>query len=166
MSLALNREYICKHIFPFSHPLGASIPYFPDSLLAENTENALVLFEKGLSALKLHKNSLPPLVLKCAQLSGHIECAHYLQSIWKDVLGLNVHIQELPWNVLRSQIEKKEFEVAGCFENTLSPAFLTDQAPYIPICMHTLLYTKHPHLQGELFDTSGCLDFSFLRFNE
>ena len=212
LSLSLNRDYICTHIFPHSLPLCSPIPQFSnlEGIANENQQSTLELFERGLQNLKISKDSIPPLILTCAQLSGHIECAFYLQNIWKELFGLNVQIQKEPWNLVRSHLEKKDFQMAGCFENIFSRdpreflqrfddknnplnfsnwdhshyqaitraieisteeekmqligrtlSILKDQTPYIPVCTHTLLYTKHPKLRGEVFDAGGCVDFRF-----
>jgi oligopeptide transport system substrate-binding protein len=120
MSLSLNRACMCQDIFPYSEPLYNSIPSLPGVSL-ENPDYAKKLFEEGLCELKCSIASLPPLILKYAQLPGHTECAHYLQATWQKALGLSIHLQGQSWNLLRSQLEQKDFHITGCFENILSP---------------------------------------------
>jgi oligopeptide transport system substrate-binding protein len=42
---------------------------------------------------------------------------------------------------------------------------LIDETPFIPVFRATNIYTHHPKLKEYVFDTSGCVDFAYSRFD-
>jgi len=115
LNLSLDRNYICTHIFPHCVPLYD--PMRPQNHFSTHVDSVHIqnIFEDGLKSINATKNRLPALVLSYAQLPGHGELARYLQSIWGETFGLTVHLQAQPWNIQRSLLEKKDFQIAGCF---------------------------------------------------
>ncbi|NGX61594.1 MAG: Oligopeptide-binding protein OppA [Chlamydiae bacterium] len=103
LSLSINRQAICKAIYPFTTP--ADLP------LAK--EKAKVLFQKGLKELGIERESFPTLRFSYSHQTGRKELALLLKKSWEEVLGISVEIERIEWNLFRNQIEKGEFQVTG-----------------------------------------------------
>lgn len=120
LSLSLNRTFICKNIFYQYDPLYQSVPLIDSSNINENLLQARELFQKALFDLKLAKMNIPKLILNCVKRPEHIELARYFQRTWKEAFDLDITINELEWNTFYSNLEKKQFHMAGCFMNAFS----------------------------------------------
>jgi len=118
LSLSIDRSWICENLFPFSNPLS---PY------QANPEKALHFFETGLKKLGLTRDEFPILTFSFSLQTRRQELAYYLQSAWKKNLGIEIQLNGSEWNLFRSQIEKRNFEICGTIQGTLnedSPGYL------------------------------------------
>jgi oligopeptide transport system substrate-binding protein len=109
LSLSIDRSFICSEIFPDCEPLH---PLLPDAAEANR------LFQQGLEELNLTKDSLPPLIFSYSHQTRREKLALYLQSAWKETLGLPVQIEVQEWNDFRSRLEKREFHICGTIQDT------------------------------------------------
>jgi oligopeptide transport system substrate-binding protein len=110
LALSLDRSYICSHIFPDCIP---SAPFIQDK------EEAKLLFEKGLEQMGLTRETFPPFTFTYSQQTRRGELAAYLQATWREVLGLELKLEEMDWNRFRSNLEKRQFEVCGTIQDTV-----------------------------------------------
>lgn len=107
LHLSIDRAHICKEIFPHSIPLPTSTPSLAKAFL-----------EEGLRELKLSR--LPPLTFSYSNQTRRDLLAQYLKETWEKHLGLEIHVQQHPWNQFRSYLEKKQFEICGTIHDTLN----------------------------------------------
>lgn len=121
LSLAVDRSAITDHILiggcPSFKPLSAKLlPRTSDSTIQENAEQAKSEFETGLLELGLDRKSCPPLEISYSQQSMRKQLAEYLQETWHRVLGIEVRLKSVEWNVLRSNLEKGLFNISMAYE--------------------------------------------------
>lgn len=121
LSLATNRKGIVNHILKSGAPLNKA---FPQSVLPVQLKYALqedgalarTKFAEGLAELELTEQTAPPLVITYSQQANRKQVAEYLQQIWSAALPLKVELQSKEWTVLRTDLERGNFEASGCFE--------------------------------------------------
>lgn len=112
LSLAIDRAWICRTIFP------GSIPLEP---LAPLREEANAWFEKGLKELGLTRNTFPSLIFTYSLHQTRRELlASFLQSIWQGILGINIRLEKSEWNLFRNKLEKGDFEITGTIQDTIA----------------------------------------------
>jgi oligopeptide transport system substrate-binding protein len=123
LSLALDRTNITRHIMKGGHPLRRALPdsLLPvnmkvSSLLKEDEAEARLRFQQGLLDLGIAKEQFPSLTVSYAQQSNRKKFAEYLQETWKRVLGIDIRLEQQEWNVLRTNLERGQFEVSAAFE--------------------------------------------------
>lgn len=121
LAFSIDREAITQHILVGGHPLkkaipSALLPIASPLPLDYHVEKAVAKLEEGLTSLNLTRESLPPIVINYSQQAGRKQLAEYLQQAWSRTLGIQVKAEPQEWNVLRSNLEKGEFQVSGCFE--------------------------------------------------
>lgn len=128
LSLSLNREDICRHILIGDQALYTPLPTLLSALepIIENEEDAKIIFQKGLEDLQLSKETFPPLTLRCFYGAGVKPLAEYLKDRWEKIFGITINIICTDWTTFRSQLEKEDFEIGGCFGN---PLFLDPLEP-------------------------------------
>ena len=119
LGLSIDRAYICKNILPNSLPLYHPVPMAKCHTIHENSQKALELFERGVQNLSLSKNYLPTLMFNYIQHAERELFARYLQHTWKEMFNLSLDIQSQPWNLLRGNLEKKDFHLSGCCVSAL-----------------------------------------------
>lgn len=107
LHLAIDRAYICKEIYPHSIPIQESS--FSRTL-------AKTFLEEGLRKLQL--SSFPPLIFSYSDHARREELAKYLEKAWNETLGIEIRLQKKSWDRLRSDLEKKNFEICCAIENT------------------------------------------------
>ena len=76
---------------------------------------ARVYFKKALRELNLEQKQFPSLVLSHSELSFEKPLYEELQSQWKEVLGITVLSQQLPWDEFSANLEKGNFQLGGLF---------------------------------------------------
>lgn len=108
--LAIDRNYICKEIFPHSTPV-LSNDFSPELALAH--------FEEGLRELNLKRSSFPPLTFSYSNQTRRDELASYLKDTWEKTLGIQITLKKDKWNRFRSDLEKRQFEICGTIQDTL-----------------------------------------------
>ncbi len=121
LSLAIDRSKITEHILiggePLTKPLPSSLLPIPSpSTLKENVADAKQLFEKGLKDLGFTKQNFPPLVITYSQQANRKQFAEYIKEAWTKALGIEVQLEPQEWNMLRTNLEKGQYVVSGCFE--------------------------------------------------
>ena len=121
LSLAIDRSKITQHILiggePLSKPLPESLlPASQTNRLKENITEANLRFEQGLKELGFTKETFPPLVITYSQQANRKQFAEYIQQAWTSALGIKVQLEPQEWNLLRTNLEKGQFAVSGCFE--------------------------------------------------
>jgi oligopeptide transport system substrate-binding protein len=121
LSFALDRKAITSHVLiggnPSLKPLSLGLlPLKPGQKIEENLEKAKSAFEKGLAELGLNRATCPPLEISYSQQAMRKQLAEYLQETWHNVLGIEVKLKSVEWNVLRSNLEKGLFAVSMAYE--------------------------------------------------
>jgi oligopeptide transport system substrate-binding protein len=118
LSIAIDRSLICSTIFIHSSP------FFP---LLPAKEESNDYFERGLRELGLTRETFPPLTFSFSHQARRLKLAECLQSVWQEILGINVDLKEIEWNLFRNRLEKGHFEITGTIqdiEDEDSPRFL------------------------------------------
>ena len=121
LSLSIDRQAITDHILISGRPLKKALPNallplatpFPlkkDLLEAQN------YFEAGLKEMGMTKEEFPPIVITYSQQSNRKQIAEYLQQTWNKAFGIDVTLESQEWNILRTNLEKGQFEISGCYE--------------------------------------------------
>jgi oligopeptide transport system substrate-binding protein len=124
LSLAIDRSQITQHILiggePLSKPLPENLLSAPavsqENRLRENMAEASHCFEQGLKELGFTKETFPPLVITYSQQANRKQFAEYIQQAWTKGLGIQVQLEPQEWNLLRTNLEKGQYMVSGCFE--------------------------------------------------
>lgn len=115
---AIDREAICRDLFPHSTPIDTQ---------AFCPEKAKAYFQKGLQELGLTPETFPPLTFSFSNQTRRDLLAQFLQDSWGLVLGIRIHLDKQNWNAFRSQLEKRNFEICGTIQDTISedcPSYL------------------------------------------
>lgn len=123
LSLAIDRESITHHILiggePSEKPLSWQLlPWHPKRHLKEDIQEANQQLEQGLKKLELTRETLPPIEISYSQQANRKQFAEYLQERWKKVLGIDIHLKSVEWNVLRSNLEKGLFTISMAYEGS------------------------------------------------
>jgi len=119
LSLALDRSKITQHILIGGEPLTKPLPpsILPSNLCRkEDVTEAKRLLETGLKEMGLTLDKLPPLIITYSQQANRKQLAEYVKETWNEVLGIQVQLEPQEWNLLRTNLEKGQFVVSGCFE--------------------------------------------------
>jgi oligopeptide transport system substrate-binding protein len=111
LSLAIDRSFICREIFPHC------IPIIPSNY---SKELALAFFEEGLRKLKLNRKTFPELTFSYSDQTRRKQLALFLQNTWEKTLGIKVHLKMDTWNQFRSHLEKRNFEICGTIQDTIN----------------------------------------------
>lgn len=132
LSLALNRNYICENILIGDDPLYTPLPSplsFCTSPFEENYQAAQILFEQEMHRLGLKATTFPPLKLLYTSVAGGLKLAEYFAQTWKNAFGIKIFIEESPWNSFRGNLERGEYQIAGCYGTPLyeDPSTLLDR---------------------------------------
>lgn len=125
LSLALDREAMVQHVL-FGHtatsaPLPVSLSFIANQTLlkAQNRALAKQVFAQGMKELGFTHDTFPPITLSHSHISGQKQLAEIVQSYWKEVLGLKVHIEGSEWNVFFSDLSQGKFQIGGCLKSAL-----------------------------------------------
>ncbi|MBS0604256.1 MAG: peptide ABC transporter substrate-binding protein [Verrucomicrobia bacterium] len=121
LSLALDRKAITEHILIGGHPLEkplpkALLPLDASSHLKMDLAEAQLSFADGLKEMGLTKETFPAIVITYSQQANRKQVAEYLQQAWSQAFGIPVKLEAQEWNVLRTNLEKGQFEISGCYE--------------------------------------------------
>ncbi|MFC2049332.1 peptide ABC transporter substrate-binding protein, partial [Chlamydiota bacterium] len=121
LSLAIDRRAITDHILlgaePSVKPLSSKLlPVLHATALKEDSQLALTYFEAGLDELGLTRETFPPLEISYSQQSPRKQLAEYLQETWHKHLNIDVRLQAVEWNVLRSNLEKGLYTISMAYE--------------------------------------------------
>lgn len=123
LSLALDRVNITRHIMIGGHPLRRALSdsLLPvnmkaSALLKEDLKEAQMRFQQGLLELGISKEQFPPLTISYGQQANRKKFAEYLQETWKRVLGIDIRLEQMEWNVQRMNLERGQFEISAAFE--------------------------------------------------
>lgn len=123
LNLAIDRSVISKHILIDSLPLYTPLPpplsHLSSSPSANSYCQAKQLFEKGLQELNLNRNNCPPITLSYFESSIMENFANYLKQSWKKAFGIKICLEKREWNEFLSKLEKRNFQMGGCFESLL-----------------------------------------------
>lgn len=111
LSLAIDREFICKEIFPHS---------LPHTQRGYSQDLAKTFFEEGLKALQVTRKNFPSLTFSYSNQTRREELALYLQKVWQETFGIRIDLKKDSWNHFRSQLEKRNFEICGTIQDTLN----------------------------------------------
>jgi oligopeptide transport system substrate-binding protein len=120
LSLATDRSYICQSIFPHSIP---EIHPPPSDASIET------LFKEGLREQGFTKETYPPLNCTYSHQAGREQLALYLQEVWKEKLGISIHLEKNEWNLFRNKLEKGAFDITMTIHEALenSPLEFSDR---------------------------------------
>ncbi|MGE5701179.1 MAG: peptide ABC transporter substrate-binding protein [Clostridia bacterium] len=109
---AVNREEISSY---YGSPATSVLPprmavqqggYFKDY----DVDKAKQLLQEGMKELGLKQ--LPPITLTYNSGSGHLFVAEIVADQWKEALGVDVKLQELPWVKHQENQSKGNFQIA------------------------------------------------------
>lgn len=118
LSLAIDRSLICSMIYIHSSPVFPLLPA---------KEEANLFFERGLEELGLTRDNFPALTFSFSHQTRREKLALCLQSMWQEILGINVRFEKIEWNLFRNRLEKGHFEITGTIqdvEEEETPRFL------------------------------------------
>ncbi len=117
-SLAINRRKITENILQNgSIPALQIIPPalgFTDTPLFtdDDTKEAKKIFENGLKELGLTRKTFPPVSLVYNSISTHSKVAQAVQQQWKEVLGIQVGLDNQEWKVYLDRLLSRDFSIA------------------------------------------------------
>ncbi|MFZ0566000.1 MAG: peptide ABC transporter substrate-binding protein, partial [Chlamydiales bacterium] len=125
LSLSLDRALIVNHIdpgnSPLFQPLPSSLSLCPNLFSDNNLLEAKKLFEEGLKEIKYSREEFPSVVLSFNINGNRKSLAEYLKETWERAFGIQIYLEETEWNILRSHLEKGEFQVGMSGESALYP---------------------------------------------
>ena len=81
------------------------------SAFKENLTEAQKRFDRGLKELGFTKETIPSLSISYAH-ANRKPLAEYLQSCWAGAFGIDVQLEAIDWNTLRSNLSKGKFNVS------------------------------------------------------
>jgi len=117
-SLAIDRTKILEKVLGNTEKLACSI--VTDSLsrlkrepLPYDPEKARELLAKGLFEQGVELADLPPLRLRIYNHQRHRLIAEELKRMWKDVLGISIHIEIVSWETFFDEISKRNYDMTA-----------------------------------------------------
>lgn len=121
LSLAIDRRSITDHILINGLPLekalpDALLPLSAASPLKKDLSAATAAFETGLKEMGITKENFPPVAISYSQQANRKQVAEYLQQAWEAAFGIQVKLESQEWNILRTHLEKGQYEISGCYE--------------------------------------------------
>lgn len=127
LSQAVDRKAVSKHILVANYPLEKPIPETlqpnnPSNLTKYNVEEAKAKFKKGMQELGYTEKTFPVIEISYSQQANRKQLAEYLQQVWSKTFGIQVKTVPQEWNVLRSNLEKGQFQISGGYDG----AFFND----------------------------------------
>lgn len=90
-----------------------------DTYIIENTEIAREMFREGLAELGLTQDSFPCITLSYCTYGSQKSLSELLQERLQNVLGIQVTLQSLEWNVLLQNMVHGQFQIASCMRNAI-----------------------------------------------
>lgn len=121
LAYAINRTELAKtlsgkphYIHPFpSRPIGAK-------KWDGNGERARAFFNEGLKDLKISSERFPKITLNWS-FEVEEQGIRMIQKQIETTLGIEIKVQQVPWNHLCHRLDKREFEISTCYRS--SPYF-------------------------------------------
>ncbi len=121
---ALNRSFLAKNFLIGDTPCFTILPKTlttikNDSVIDEDKEKALELFQQGLEELSLTKESFPQITLSYCNYGSQKSLSELLQEKLQKTLGIRVVLQSLEWNTLVQNFIHGQFQLASCMRNAI-----------------------------------------------
>lgn len=132
LSLCIDRKQLTKHLFfgeiPTIAPLPVTLSFFEDQENTVDSATINALFEQALSELQISRAQFPKLIFSYAELSGQKKLAEFVQSQWKEKLGIEIEIVCNEWNVHSVNLRKGNYQIGTIHLTTLysDPMFYFD----------------------------------------
>lgn len=120
---AIDRKRLTETLFPGYKPSFSPLPN-KYARFQENHEDsceniARTFLQKALEELNITKGQLPKIRMTHSDLSFEESLISELKEQWKNVLGLEIHSEELSWNEFSATLDKGDFQLAGLFRRDL-----------------------------------------------
>jgi len=117
LAYAINRQDIAEHVFQLGEKPAMGImadnfrlneePYFQDA----DYDKARAYFKLALDELGLEKESIPTIKISHSVRVLSSRSSQALQQQWKDVLGINVELDQKEWPVHFTNVSKGNFQI-------------------------------------------------------
>lgn len=122
LSLAINRRFITKYIFPKSQPLFSVLPKhyssYKENSIHSNSKKAQHLFAWGMKELGIDYPAFPPITLTCYDFPKSQKLAYYLKETWYKLFNINIQLDIKKWNSFFQQVDQGNFQLAGFFKDS------------------------------------------------
>ena len=130
LGMSIDREKLSQYLFFGEIPSYSPLPQ-PLSLLGEDSffkEDARALLEQALEEMHLTREQLPKIVFSYAELSGQKRLAEFLQSQWKENLGLEIEVKCFQWNHHIGNLRRRNYQIGTLHLTTIyqDPMFYFD----------------------------------------
>ncbi|MBB64499.1 MAG: ABC transporter substrate-binding protein [Waddliaceae bacterium] len=117
LSYALNRQSIVDNISQAGEMIALSL--VPPSmslrekgyLKDQQSKEAQKLFAEALKELKLTEETFPALHLSYNTSDGHQKIAQAVQEQWREVLGIDISLDNFEWKVYLDKLQKRDFQI-------------------------------------------------------
>lgn len=132
LSLSIDRNQLTEHLFFGEVPTLYSLPTTLSFVKNQNTkvvdEDCQRLFEEALRELQLNKENFPKLAFSYAELSGQKKLAEFIQSQWKEKLGIEIELVCNEWNIHSANLKTGNYQLGTLHLTTLyqDPMFYLD----------------------------------------
>jgi oligopeptide transport system substrate-binding protein len=133
LAYAIDRKDLIQYFFadiPCTTILPKTLTLLDETSSIDdgNTEKAIRFFEEGLKELHLTRETFPPITINYCTHGNHKALAEIIQERLRKVLGIQVKIQALEWNVLSSNLNCGQYELATSFRNAMyeDPLYFLD----------------------------------------
>lgn len=118
LALAIDRQAIIDHVVQGNQTPAMSFipptmwektePYFKDA----DHKKAQALFSEALQELGLTRETFPSVIFSYNTVSSHHKIAQAVQQQWKEVLGIDLRLENKEWQVFLSELLHHQFQIA------------------------------------------------------
>ena len=115
-SMGINRTDLIDNILQANQVLAAAL--IPPCISGETApkirqQNALELFEAGLSEMGWTRETMPPITLMFSRSEKHQKVAQVVQQQWNKLFGIKVSLQSFEWNIFLERLNHLNYQVGG-----------------------------------------------------
>jgi|GEM_PF-1320080 len=117
LSLAVDHFVLLREFSHLGIPAFSCIPtedaFEEVRPYIERFDSAKSELQKFLDEVRIEIDQLPPITLSVLQVDDYEHLAQSVCQQWKNVLGIHVHVEALPWSSLAHSLFKGSFDIAG-----------------------------------------------------
>lgn len=120
LSMALDREALCKHVLYGETPRKSVVPISTnlldeDELYSDNNQEAAkILFHEALEELELSLATFPVLTFNHSDIPGQKRLVEAIQRCWELTFGIKVQLHNSEWNLFFANFARRDFQIGGC----------------------------------------------------
>jgi len=118
LSSVVDPHLVTQHILigeiPLFTPLPRTLSILSNDPKNSGIENGKKLFQEGLNELGISLKDMPPLIISYSYARERKQLAEYLKEVWEKTFDISIQLKSVEWNILRSQLEKGQFQISGC----------------------------------------------------